>query len=294
MPYLTFLFICFVWGSSFILMKKSVVCFSPSAIGAWRVIGGAAILGLACWRSHIPWAIRRRDLRALAFVVCFGFAWPFSIQPWLVARDGSAFIGMLVSFTPLLTIAVSIPLLKVYPARQQIVGVLAALGFLTLLMFDGIERKIPVVDLPLALTVPLCYALTNTVIRRWLSHVLSLELSFVSLAAAGAILVPISVVVPFEPESVAAADRSTAVWSLLFLGVVGTGIATFLFNKLIQDHGPLFAGMVTNLVPIGAVLWAWADRELITGLQVAALAGLLCMVAIVQFGAARSVRAPSG
>jgi drug/metabolite transporter (DMT)-like permease len=287
MPYISFLFICFVWGSSFILMKKCAVCFSPTVIGAWRVIGGAAILGLACSRSPIPWAIRRRDLQALAFVVCFGFAWPFSIQPWLVARDGSAFIGMIVSFTPLLTIAVSIPLLKIYPARRQVLGVLGALGFLGLLMFAGIERKIPVADLALGLSVPLCYALTNTVIRRWLSHVPPLELSFISLAATGAMLLPVSFVVPFQPESVAAADRSTAVWSLLFLGLVGTGAATFLFNKLIQEHGPLFAGMVTNLVPIGALLWGWADRELITGVQVAALAGLLGMVAIVQFGATR-------
>ncbi len=289
MPYLSFLVICVVWGSSFILMKKAAVCFSPATIGAWRVVGGAAILGWACWRSHVPWAIHRRDLRALAFVVSVGFAWPFTIQPWLVARDGSAFIGMMVSFTPLLTIAVSIPLLKMYPAPRQLFGVLGALGFLALLMLDGFERQIPIVDLALALTVPLCYSLTNTVIRRWLSHVPSLELSFVSLMGAGVILLPVSLVVPFESASAASVDWKIAVWSLLFLGVVGTGVATFLFNKLIQDHGPLFAGMVTNLVPIGALLWGWADRELMTARQVASMAGLVSMVAIVQFGAARSL-----
>ncbi|MGE5193892.1 MAG: DMT family transporter [Deltaproteobacteria bacterium] len=287
MAYLSFLFICLVWGASFILMKKAGVWFSPAAIGAWRVIGGAAILGLVCWRSRIPWAIRRRDLPALAFVIVCGFAWPFCLQPWLVSRNGSAFVAMTVSFTPLITIAASIPLLGVYPARRQFFGVLGALGFMALLMLDGIERQIPLMDLALALTVPLCYAVTNTVIRRWLSHVPSLELSFVSLAAAGALLLPLSIVLPFERGSDAVTERALAISSLIFLGIVGTGITTYLFNRLIQHHGPLFAGMVTNLVPIGALLWGWADHERVTALQIVALAGLVSMVTVVQFGAAR-------
>ncbi len=287
MAYVSFVFICLVWGASFILMKKAGVWFSPAAIGAWRVIGGAAILGLVCWQTRIPWAIRRRDLRALAFVVVCGFAWPFCLQPWLVSRDGSAFIAMTVSFTPLITIAASIPLLGLYPARRQLFGVLGALGFMALLMQDGIDRQIPLTDLGLALTVPLCYALTNIVIRRWLSHVPSLELSFVSLAAAGALLLPLSVVVPFGRGTVTGHDRELAIGSLTFLGIVGTGITTFLFNRLIQHHGPLFAGMVTNLVPIGALLWGWADHEQVTPMQIAALAGLVSMVTVVLFGAAR-------
>ena len=287
MPYISFLFVCLVWGASFILMKKAGVWFSPAAIGAWRVIGGAAILGLVCWRTRIPWAIRRRDFRAMAFVIAFGFAWPFCLQPWLVSRDGSAFIAMMVSFTPLVTIAASIPLLGVYPARRQLCGVLGALGFMALLMLDGKERQIPLMDLALAVTVPFCYALTNTVIRRWLSHVPSLELSFVSLAAAGVLLVPLALAIPFERGTVTGDDRGLAIGALVFLGIVGTGVSTFLFNRLIQHHGPLFAAMVTNLVPIGALLWGWADHEQVSAMQIVALAGLVSMVTVVQFGAAR-------
>ncbi len=295
MPYLSFLFVCAVWGGSFILMKKGAVWYSPAGVGAWRVIGGAAVLAFLWWQSRDRWAIRRRDLGPFAFVVLFGFAWPFSIQPHLIARDGSAFIGMMVSFTPLLTIAASIPLLGIYPPRRQILGVLGALVFMVVLMRDGIERKIPIADLALALTVPLCYALTNTVIRRSLGHVPPLELSFVSLAAAGAILLPLSYIVPFERASVSDTDQLLAVGSLLFLGIVGTGIATFLFNRLIMEQGPLFAGMVTNLVPIGALFWGWADHEPVTPMQVAALAGLVSMVTVVQFGGAReSARALKG
>lgn len=287
MPYVWFVFVSLVWGGSFVLMKKGAVCFPPTAVGAWRLIGGAAILAIVWWRSTYRGSLRRRDLAALAFVVLFGFAWPFSIQPYLVARDGSAFIGMTVSFTPLITIAVSIPLLGIYPRPRQVVGVLGALGFMGLLMRDGVERQIPPVDLALAMTVPLCYACTNTLIRKSLGHVPSLELSFLSLTAAGAVLLPLSFAIPFERGPVAENDMAIAVASLAFLGIVGTGISQFLFNKMIYSKGPLFAGMVTNVVPIGAMAWGWADGEPVNGTQIIALIGLISMVTIVQLGAAR-------
>lgn len=286
MPYVWFLFISLVWGSSFLLMKRGTDWLSPVEVAAWRLIGGAALLALAWWRARRPRMLTRRDLPAMAFVVVFGFAWPFSIQPYLVGRAGSAFIGMMVSFTPLLTIAVSVLLLKVYPARRQFWGVLGALMFMALLIYDGkVNRQIGWIELLLALTVPLCYALTNTLIRKSLSHVPSLELSLASLTAAGTILLALSLVVPFKRPLVDTQTQTIAIASVAFLGIVGTGAATFLFNKLIQEQGPLFAGMVTNLVPIGALVLGWLDAERVTPLQLAALTGLLCMVAIVQFGA---------
>ncbi|MBI3862931.1 MAG: DMT family transporter [Planctomycetia bacterium] len=287
MPYVWFVFIGLVWGSSFLLMKRGTVWFSPVEVAAWRVIGGALLLALVWWRTGRRWTLSRRDIPAMAVVVACGFAWPFSIQPYLVGRAGSGFIGMMVSFTPLLTIGVSIVLLRIYPTRRQLVGVLAALGCLGLLIFDGASRHVGPVDLALALTVPLCYAITNTLIRKTLTHVPSLELSLASLSAAGVFLLSIVLVVPVERPQVAGREAEVAIASVVFLGFVGTGVATYLFNKLVQEQGPLFAGMVTNVVPIGALVLAWLDSEHVTLRQLAALAGLLAAVTIVQFGAVR-------
>jgi drug/metabolite transporter (DMT)-like permease len=195
---------------------------------------------------------------------------------------------MTVSFTPLVTIAVSIRMLGVYPSPRQIVGVLGALVFMGLLMWDGVKRQIPIGDLALAMTVPLCYATTNTLIRKSLGHLPSLELAFLSLASAGAILLPLSYAIPFKRGPVEDGDWAVAVASVAFLGVVGTGISQFLFNKMISAKGPLFAGMVTNVVPIGALAWGWLDREPVTPTQLVALAGLISMVTIVQLGGART------
>jgi drug/metabolite transporter (DMT)-like permease len=287
MPYVLFLLICTVWGASFILMKKAVVCFSPASVGLARIAGGAAVLAILWWLRSAHRPVTRRDIVPLLIVVVLGFAWPYSIQPWLVARHGSAFVGMSVSFTPLATILVSIPLLRIYPTGRQLVGVLGALVCLSLLMIDGIVRQIPAFDLGLALTVPTGYAITNTVVRRSLRHVPPLELTLVSLLGAGVLLVP-AVVTSTGPGPAAPREMTEAIASLAVLGIAGTGLATFYFNRLIHDHGPLFAGMATNLIPVGAMIWGWIDHERVTSLQIGALVGLLAMVALVQYGAAKA------
>lgn len=290
MAYIWFVVICLTWGGSFILMKKATLALSPVEIAAWRVISGAVALGILGWWQKSLRMPRRKDGGWLAFLVVAGYAWPFSLQPYLVALHGSALIGMTVSFVPLLTILVSIPVLGVYPTVRQLFGVLGALVCLGVLVMDGLQRHIPLSDLCLAGTVPLGYALCNTFIRRWLTHVGSLTLSFQSLVATSLVLFPLSLT-SLGPQPVIRTNWGLALASVAVLGILGTGVATWLFNKLIQDEGPLFAGMVTNLVPIGAVLWGWLDHERVTTAQLVALVGIVLMVTIVQFGAAsRAVR----
>lgn len=287
MPYLLFSLLCLIWGSSFILMKKASLAFSPLEVGAGRVLGGAAVLGAIWMLKRLPSSLRRGDWAMIAFVVIAGMAWPYCIQPWLVARHGSGFIGTTVSFVPLLTIVASIPLLGEFPNRRQLVGVLGGLACMGLLTKDGLDRQAPVEDLLLAGSVPLCYALANVCIRRQLQHISSLPLSTMMLSVAAAVLLPAAAAMSSPPNDVSSERLPLAISALAILGVLGTGVGTLIFNKMVLDQGPLFAGMVTYLAPVGALVWGWLDEERVTLLQVIALAGIFAMVALVQYGAAR-------
>ncbi|MFM8250292.1 MAG: DMT family transporter [Planctomycetota bacterium] len=287
MPYLIFLSICFVWSISFILMKKAGLVLSPAAIAAWRVIGGGAVLGLLWLGRDRCWNVRPRDWLGLLVVAGAGCGWPYYIQPWLIARNGSAFMALMVSFVPLLTILISVPLLRVTPSVRQTVGVCGALVCLACLMWDGQRRSVPLRDIFLALTVPLCYATANVVIRKWLSHLAPLLVTLLGFALSGLLLGPVASFAP-GPDGGTSADEVKAYAALAFLSIVGTGIATFFFNKLIREQGPLFAGMTTNIVPLGAVLFGWLDKEHVSAIQILALFGILAMVTLVQFRAAVS------
>lgn len=286
MPYVWFAVVCSIWGSSFILMKRAMLCLSPVSVGAWRDFGGAVVLALIFLAATCRPAVRRRDLVPLMGVAILGFAWPHSIQPELVGRIGTAFVGMTVGMTPLMTILVSVPMLGVYPTGRQIFGVIGALVCMAILMQDGLRHHVAVSDLLLAFSVPLTYSIANSWIRRSLRHLPPLELTLLCLASASVVLLPLSAVIG-ERRSYDSQDLVIGIGAVAMLGVAGTGIATLLFNKLVQDQGPLFASMAINLVPVGAAIWGWAEGEHITQMQFAALVGILVMVTIVQFGSAQ-------
>ena len=292
MPYVLFLIVCTIWGASFILMKKAGIAMGPVSIGGWRVASGAAVLAILWWLCTNRPKVTLRELPHVAVVGLIGCTWPYAIQPYLVVSYGSGFIGMFVAFVPVLTILVSVPMLGVYPTRRQLIGVVGGLVCLVIVMADGHLRSVPPSGLLMALTVPLSYAVGNTYVKRILPSVDPLPLTIIALAVASAILLPLSAADGFlKPLGLASpagpvvqSDWTIAIASLLVLGVLGTGMAMFIFNRLILDHGPLFAGMVTYLVPLGAVFWGVLDGEKITLTQLVALAGVLAMVALVQYG----------
>ncbi len=287
MHYLFFILLSLIWASSFILMKKAALTFGPLTIAGLRCLGGALLLA-AAWkffrRANPP---ERRHLPWLLLTTILGYGYPYAVQPYLVHRYGSGFIGMMICFVPLLTVLLSMPVLRVFPTRWQLVGVLGGLGCMAVIMADGLRREVPPLQLLLAFSVPASYALCNTLIKRHFTdlspHVLALvSMGVASLVVlpAGAVLEPVAWNGPFWLSAAAVA----------ILGILGTGAATVMFFKLIQEQGPLFAGLVTYVVPLGALLWGWADAEKVTPLQLFALLGVLAMVAVVQLELARQAR----
>jgi drug/metabolite transporter (DMT)-like permease len=168
------------------------------------------------------------------------------------------------------------------------VGVVGALICMAILLMDLGRHAIPLIDILFAFSVPLTYSIANGIIRRSLKHLPPLELTLLCLASASCVLIPLSLMV--QNHRPANLDQlGTSLLAVAILGVVGTGIATFLFNRLVQQQGPLFAAMTTNLVPVGAIMWGRADGEQISLMQVIALIGILVMVTYVQFGSAKPV-----
>lgn len=288
MAYAQFVFVCLFFGSNFVLMDRAVHWFGPFEIGFARNASAALLLGLLWATIDRKQRIARRDLPAAIGVGVLANAYPYVVQPALIASGfGHSFFGMTVAFTPLLTILASAPMLGLRPGRRQLVGVLVGLAFTFLLMYDGNLRGIHAGKLLLAVTVPLSYAVGNTWIRRSLNHTPPTPLAFVMLASSSAALLP-GIAAPSLPTlagagpPIARTDFVSAATALTALGAVGTGACIWAFVRMVQSRGPLFAGMVTYVVPIVAMGWGLLDEERITTRQVVAVVGVLSMVALVQ------------
>jgi drug/metabolite transporter (DMT)-like permease len=291
--HLSFIFLCLVWGSSFILMERAGHAFGAIDVALGRAAGGAVALGLIWSISRRPFSLSRADLANISIASLVGLVMPLVVLAYCVARGhGHSYFGMLVALVPLATIFASVPMLGHWPTKRQWIGVLGGLVCIALLVEVGSQRGMSFGLVALALAAPVGYAIGNTLIRWKLSHIRSVPLTLMLLIAGTALLLPLEFLPSLVSEMhlsrpAAARDWPLAVESLAFLGVVSTGIAIWLFNQLIIDQGPLVASMVTYVFPLVAIGWGIYDGDQPSGLQIAAMVGALTMVALVQFGAAK-------
>jgi drug/metabolite transporter (DMT)-like permease len=292
LPYLLFLFVCLCWGASFILMDRAGHAFGPAAIGVGRMLLGAATLAIYGLVAKRWIRLSAADWLRLTFVAVLANSWPYVVQPYVMQRAGEhGYFGMMVMLVPISTIAASAVMLKELPTSRQWLGVLGGLICAALIISDGMGRGMPLWLLGLSMSTPVSYAIGNTFMKWKLSHLPTAQLSTLFLLIAALFVLPIAVTPlgeklhlagPMEPR-----DWLLAAASLVGLGVGSTGVAILAFVYLVKYQGPLFAGMVTYVVPMIALCWGYVDGERLTTQQIGAIAAVLVMVALVQWGAAK-------
>lgn len=266
------------WGSSFILIKKSLEVFSAFQIGSVRVaLSGFIFLGIG-----LP-AIKEMDRKTMGWMILAGALGnfiPMYFFPLAQTRITSSMAGILDSLVPVFVLIFGFILFKIKSKTLQWYG--AILGFLgagILMYFSGSSEggSDPVYAMLVVLATA-CYAISALVINRKLAHVSSLKLS------AGVFtfwMVPSVVILLFTGIS-AIRWHTPEVWTgagyLGILSVVGTALAILLYFKLIQTVSAVFASMVTYLLPLVAVFWGLLAGEKFSAWY--ALGGILILLGI--------------
>ncbi|MCX7548269.1 DMT family transporter [Xanthomarina sp. F1114] len=253
--------IALTWGSSFILIKKSLVAFTPYEIGAFRV----GISGLLLAYIGFP-ALLKMSKTNLFWVIIAGFFgnfFPMFLFPIAQTQVSSSMAGILDSLVPVFVLVLGFTLFGIKSKTTQVIG--ALIGFLgaAILMFfsksNGEESNLGYALLIVLATA--CYALAALIIKVKLNHVPSKQLS-------GSVftvwMIP-SFFILFNSEFFNTFNSNPKTWEALgYLGILtilGTAIAIILYYKLIQNTSPVFASSVTYLLPVIAVIWGLLDGE---------------------------------
>lgn len=115
-----------------------------------------------------------------------------------------------------------------------------------------LPSTLPAVVMPTlaAMLAALCYGISANYTKKYLTGIKPLALAAGSQISASAMLLPISLF--FLPET---APSVKAIWSVLLIGVICTGVAYILFFRLIASLGPAKAISVTYLIPAFGILW---------------------------------------
>ncbi len=259
---LLFVLLAITWGSSFILMKRGLITFSPIQIGAIRV-GFAfvftALIGIKTFKH-----LRLEDILPLTIVGWLGNGLPYIFFPLAVSKVDSSIVGITNSLVPLFTLLVGLFVFKTKPNVLQYVGIfLGLLGAIYLIKPEtGFQIDNNVGYLGFAITATLFYGISINVIKSKLQHLNSLAITNLSLLTVGPAMVIFLLFTDFTERF-----SNPYAWSsmgyLALLGILGSSLAVIGFNYLIKISTPIFSSSVTYAVPIVAIAWGFLDGEII-------------------------------
>jgi drug/metabolite transporter (DMT)-like permease len=268
-----------IWGSSFILIKKSLAHFNPYEVGALRVlIAGVLLLPIAISNRK---KIQKQHLKWLILAAITGNFIPMFLFPIAETDISSSIAGIINSMMPIFVIIVGSLFWKFSTTKRQLIGVAISFSGACILALsggDGGELKlIPVV---LLLIAALCYAISTTTVKSKL-HDISAKIlsafvfSFVLILPSLLSLILAGFFENHEPNQ----DLLIGLGFVSLLSVFGTGLAMMLNYRLLSISTPLFASTVTLLMPVVAIIWGILDGEKLTLMQggggIIILAGLI-------------------
>ena len=249
------------WGSSFIMIKKSLIVLSPYQIGSLRV----AVSGLLLMFIGFP-AIKRMPKKYLGWVIlagALGNFFPLYLFPFAQKKVSSSLTGTLDSIVPVFVLIFGFVFFKIRSRLIQLAG--ALIGFIgaAILMYfsEPSSDSSPFGYVLLVILGAACYAAAAVIVKQKLQDVPSMDLS----AAVFTIWMFPALLILFFSGFFTEFENSTAMWKGLgyvaILTIVGTTLAMMLYYKLIQVTSAVFASSVSYLLPLVAIMWGLLDDE---------------------------------
>lgn len=252
---LDFLLLAAIWGSSFLFTRLSTVEFGALPTAGMRVaIASLFLLPLLLWRGLGPQLARHWQRVFLVGLLNSGI--PFACFAYALLSISTGLSSILNATVPLFGALVAWVWLKDRPHGWRTLGL--AVGFIgvAMLAWDKASFKPDASGLSsgwavlACLLACLCYGVAASFTKKYLGGLPSL------VTAAGSQLgATLGLALPalwFWPPRTPSA---TAWLSLLWLGVLCTGVAYVLYFRLIERVGPARALTVTFVVPVFAVFY---------------------------------------
>ena len=237
-----------IWGSSFLFIKLGVNELEPSVVVFGRLaLGVLTLLPLVVWRGGRT--SLRANLRVYAVLGALNNALPFWLLSFAETRIDSGLAAVIQAAAPIFTVLLA---LRLDPSQQvsgaRLVGMMT--GFVGVALLVGVQEGGQLVGALAVIGVALCYALSVLYAGRAARGIPPLEVSLGQLGVGAALVAPVALV-----QLPSQMPPAGALFAILALGTLGTGIAYLLYFALIAGAGASRAILVTYLVPAFALVY---------------------------------------
>lgn len=267
------------WGSSYILMKKGLQVFSAQEVGALRIFSAAVLLlPLSLPRlSQLRWQHHKR----LLLVGLTGALLPAFLFAQAQTQLDSALNGVLISLTPIFTLLVGRLCFQQPIFKHEIGGALLGLVGTLLLVFASTAHGVGKVNYYalLPLLGCFCYGLNANLVKHYLKDLNTNTITSVSFLLIGIITgVMLFTQTAFLTKLRTVEGAYLAMGYVLVLGALGSTLAHLLFTALVKHTSPVFASMVSFLIPLVALGWGLLDGEVLLRAHYLGIGAILCGV----------------
>jgi len=257
-----------VWGSSFILIKKGLIGLSPLQLGSFRILFASIFLILVGFKSLFK--ISKKQWKWIVLSAFLGSFFPVYLFAFAETEIDSAIASILNAATPLMALIFGVFFFRIGFTQNKGIGVLIGLIGALGLIFSGAQVN-PDQNYfysGLVIIAAGCYAINVNIVKRYMY-----DISALGIAAGNflVLLLPSIIILYLTGFSIGDITQdpevSLSVLYVAILGVIGTGIAMVIFNKLIQISDPIFSTSVTYTIPVVGLGWGVLDGEIFSIFQ---------------------------
>ena len=263
LDYLLLILLALIWASAFFNIKIATYSFGPITIAFLRVFFGAIPVLLLCYYKKIKIEAFSKDWYWFAIIGFINLVAPFFLIAYGVQSVQSNLAAILMSTTPLSSTVLG----HFYTKNEKFnfiktIGILIGFSGILYLFSDNILiNENNFFSAILILLGSTCYVIGGVLTLK-ISKKKNENVTGSILVWAVLILIPIVSIVE-QPWNVLPRLDSTI--SVIYLGLVSTGIAWLLRFRILVNNGLIFQSQVSYLIPIfGTILSYIFLKELIT------------------------------
>ena len=245
-----------IWGSSFLFIELSLELTTALGVAFWRTALGAAAMAIimAFLGAKLPKQIKQWLHLWVAGILMS--ALPFSLYAFAQQSTTSILAAIINATTPLFTL---LAILSIFKAQKQtgvaVIGLLIGLVgvAITLGVWQGFGDNDPIAILALLLA-SISYGIGTPYLRKFITpmQLPSTSTAKVQVFTSAITLLPIYLIT--GPLFIAP-PRVETVGALLLLGVLGSGVAYWLFHQIVAEAGSTVSSTVTYTNPVIATIW---------------------------------------
>ena len=263
LDYILLLILALIWASAFFNIKIATYSFGPITIAFLRVFFGAIPVLLLCYYKKIKIEAFSKDWHWFAMIGFINLVAPFYLIAYGVQSVQSNLAAILMSTTPLSSTVLG----HFYTRNEKFnfiktIGILIGFSGILYLFSDNIlidENNF--LSALLILLGSTCYVIGGVLTLK-ISKKKNENVTGSILIWAVLILIPI---VSFTEQPWNSIPRVDSTISVIYLGLVSTGIAWLLRFRILVNNGLIFQSQVSYLIPIfGTILSYIFLKELIT------------------------------